>query len=114
MLKLTPAETDRQTKNYNYIEAISKLPTCFTSAELRPIVAKARIHFKNALRSTFVVLSDDFQSADAAQDQVADDDHAAEADGNDDGPLAPATAASRKRTRPESGLTRPDSQHAQF
>ena len=65
MIKLTPPDTskDRRVKNYTYIEAITKLPTSFTSAELRPILARARVHFKGKLCQTFVVLNDDLQPA---------------------------------------------------
>ena len=61
MLKITPPETatDKRVKNFTYIEAITKLPTCFTAAELKPILAKAKVHFKSRMRSTFVVLNDD-------------------------------------------------------
>ena len=61
MLKITPPEnsSDRRVRNYTYIDAIKKLPVNFSSAELRPIIAKARVHFPGALRSTFAVLSDD-------------------------------------------------------
>ena len=63
-IKITPPESskDRRVKVFTFIEAIKKLPTSFTAAELRPIVSKARVHFKDKLRQTFVVLSDDMSS----------------------------------------------------
>ena len=61
ILKITPPEdaSDRRVKSFSYMEAIQKLPTQFTESELEPILAKARVHFQGALRSTFVVLNDD-------------------------------------------------------
>ena len=110
MIKLTPPETarDKRVKNFTYIEAIQKLPTNFTSSELRPIITKARVHFKGKLRSTFVVLDDDVQlprdlpSAVVAE-QLAGDGPDEVDDLPDSGepaaPVVPASAA-RKRGRP--------------
>ena len=72
VIKITPAESDKRPKSYNFIEAVTKLPVNFTSSELRPIVAKAKIHFRNSLRSTFIVLSDDyrFEADQADHDEV--------------------------------------------
>ena len=60
-LKITPPEesSDKRVKTYTYIEAIQKLPTHFTEAEVEPIIAKARVHFQGVLKATFVVLDDD-------------------------------------------------------
>lgn len=46
-------------KTFTYMEAIKKLPTCFSSKEVAPIIAKIDPKFRGQLRSTFVVLSDD-------------------------------------------------------
>ena len=115
MIKLTCPETStqRRVKSYNYTEAISKLPTCFTNAELRPIVSKARIHYRGALRSTFGVLSDDFSSATEVTEavvQVLDED-----EGSAPADTAPAPASgqgSRKRALPEAVNSGPGSQRA--
>ena len=118
MLKITLSESDRRTKNYTFIEAVSKLPTCFTASELRPIVAKARTHFKNALRSTFIVLSDDFRfeqaptASDVDDPGVPDDNEAADADPVPSG--QPRSSGTRKRTAPDSGRSAPGSQRARI
>ena len=61
LLRITPPATssDRRIRTFTFIDAIRKLPTNFTTAEVRGIVAKARVHFANKLRSIFVVISDD-------------------------------------------------------
>ena len=61
LMKITPPESsnDRRVKNFTFIEAIQRLPTQFTEAEVEPIISKARVHFSGSLRSTFVVLNDD-------------------------------------------------------
>ena len=123
MLKLTPSDTSVQhrVKSYNYIEAISKLPTSFTAAELKPIIAKARIHFKGSLRVTFAVLDDDYQlvqesEAAPVSDQV--DDPSAPVSGPSSAPSsaphgqgsAPTRVVSRKRNNPDSGSSGPGGQ----
>ena len=109
LLKLTPADTSVQhrVKSYNYIEAISKLPTCFTVSELRPIIAKARIHFRGSLRQIFGVLTDDFMAS-----EVVDVSEVNEVDSGSNGSNAPSTGSdasqvqqrvqqTRKRAAPE-------------
>jgi len=61
MLRLTPPPSakDRRVKVYNYIEAVTKLPTCFTSLELGTIIPKVEAGFSGSLRSVFICLSDD-------------------------------------------------------
>ena len=128
IIKITPPESssDRRVKVFTYIEAISKLPTCFTSAELRPIVAKARVHFKGSLRSTFVVLSDDApqgtaraaapgQPADQAADQPTEPSDADTAEENDDEPESinsSSIRASNSRKRTSATVLGPESQRA--
>ena len=122
-IKITPPESsaDRRVKVYTYIEAIKKLPTSFASSELRPIVAKARVHFKDKLRQTFVVLSDDMslpsvQSSAAAAAQDPDGSSVVDSDGGEeDAPASnPASnSAGRKRARvTENAETASDRQRA--
>jgi len=61
VIRLTPPPdaSDRRVRTMHYIEAIRILPTCFTPAEVRPILSKVDPKFRGKLRSTFVVLSDD-------------------------------------------------------
>ena len=115
MLKITPAESDKRPRSYNYIEAVTKLPVNFTSAELRPIIAKAKIHFRNAIRSTFIVLSDDYRF-EVDQDAVPDqDDHASQDDGSVAGSQQQGRGiGSRKRTAPDPGRSAPGSQRARI
>ena len=111
LLKITPPETvtDRRVKSFNYIEAVSKMPTCFTEAELRPIVAKARVHFRNKLRSTFICLDDDFFSSQPSRSTAVVDlaqapppDAPSEESEAPEELSAPTPNASRKRGPPES------------
>ena len=56
-----PAEAkDKRVRSFNYIEAIQKFPTHFSEDEVEAITRRAFTSFPNKLRSTFVVLSDDF------------------------------------------------------
>ena len=64
------------------------------------------MHFKNALRSAFVILSDDFKDG-ADQD---DSDASAAIDDVQGQHEQGSTAASRKRARTEAAAGRPDSQ----
>jgi len=66
LLRLTPPpeSSDKRVKTFTYIEAVRRLPTNFTSLEVRPILAKIDPQFRGKLRSTFVVLSDDDWSTD--------------------------------------------------
>lgn len=114
MLKITPAGDDRRVKNFTFIDAISKLPTHFTTSEMRPIISKARVHFRGKIRSTFVVLSDDAPSIDATDATDA-------ADGADDeivpepGVDVPAVVRhGRKRANPDAAHPRAGSQRARL
>ena len=124
MIKINPPEgSSRRVLNYTYIEAIQKLNTSFTAAELRPIVAKAKIHFARCMRATFVVLSEDSvvpgnsrdrrdpassaasvppvpvqpQVPEVAPAQVPEADEADDNDGILDVSVSPSATASRKR-----------------
>jgi len=46
-------------QNFTFIDAVKKLPTNFSSSEVRPILLRAGNRFAGRLRSTFVVLDDD-------------------------------------------------------
>ena len=118
LLKITPPETSssKRVKIFNFIEAISKLPTHFTAAEMSPIVTRARIHFKDRIRSTFIVISDDMSSAEprSAQDQaevvqevVQDHDEPGQGQGHGQG-------QGRKRGHPDSTRTTSGSQRARI
>ena len=111
MLKITPPETssEKRVKNFTFIDAISKLPTHFTSSEIRPILTRAKIHFSGKIRATFVVISDDAPSQDQATDTEAEpDDDAPEPDGA----VVDRAQNSRKRVNPESAHVRPGIQRA--
>ena len=117
MLKITPPESasDQRVKNFTYIDAITKLPTCFTESELRPIIAKARVHFRNKLRSTFVVLSDDFSSSDQSRgDATSSSSEVVEVHTVQTGaaPTAPHSTASGSRKRAHGSVGLPESQRA--
>ena len=62
LLKLFPpaASKDKRVRSLNYVEAVQKLPTHFTEAEVESITRRAYASFPNQLRSLFIVLSDDF------------------------------------------------------
>ena len=127
VLKVIPPESasDKRAKSYHFIEAIRKFPTCFTASELRPIYSKARVHFKDRLRQTFVVLDDDFSPASAPSETVtpteAVPDDLVDQDGQEGQVItqaANATAArstappgGRKRTQPGSS-DQPERQRA--
>lgn len=61
VLKLTPppGAKDRRVRTMNFIEAIQKLPTNFTTDEIGTLTKRAALRFPGQLRSLFVVLSDD-------------------------------------------------------
>ena len=61
LLKLTPPPeaTDRRVMTMNFIEAISKLPTAFTSDETKGLLKRISPSLHGSLKSTLVVLTDD-------------------------------------------------------
>jgi hypothetical protein len=61
MLRLTPpsSSSDKKVKVYNFVEAVTKLPTCFTPTELATILPKVEAGFSGSLRAVFICLSDD-------------------------------------------------------
>ena len=61
LLKILPASdtTDKRVQTYNFIEAIEKLPTCFTSSEIKDLLQRISPKLHGSLQSLFVVLSDD-------------------------------------------------------
>jgi hypothetical protein len=61
MLIVLLGSSDTRAKNFNYIEAIKKLPTNFSASDLRPVLLRAGNRFAGKLRATFVVLDDDMK-----------------------------------------------------
>lgn len=61
VLKIIPptGSSDRRTRVYNYIEACRSFPTTFNSADLDPVLRRIHPSLKGAVKSTFIVLSDD-------------------------------------------------------
>ena len=61
LIKITPAPSasDRRTKTFNYVEAVTKLPTNFSPSELEPIMRRINPELYGRIRSLFIVLSDD-------------------------------------------------------
>lgn len=75
ILRLTPPEnsSDKRVQTYTYIEAIRRLPTCFSKEEVQPILSKIDPKFRGKLRSTFVVLcDDDFQESRSSRKRARD------------------------------------------
>jgi len=62
-LHLTPPPDSREKKikRFNFIEAVSKLPTCFSSSEVSTIMKAVGGKFIGKLRSLFVVVNDDMR-----------------------------------------------------
>jgi len=61
VLKLTPPSgvSDRRVKTYTFIDAIQKLPVCFTDQEYADLAKLVGSKFSGRLKSIFVVLDDD-------------------------------------------------------
>ena len=61
LLKLTPPPdvSDRRVQTYNFIEAVTKLPTTFSQAEVDGLVKRISPRLHKDLRSLFIVLSED-------------------------------------------------------
>ena len=54
-----PSSSDRRQKVYNYIQAVSKLPTNIPASELEPILRRINPELCGKVRSLFIILSDD-------------------------------------------------------
>ena len=61
ILKLTPppGASDRRVLTFNFIEAVSKLPTNFTKSEVEGLLRRISPSLHGSLQSLFVVLTDD-------------------------------------------------------
>ena len=61
MIKITPASSasDRRIMQFNYVEAVQKLPCKFSPAEIDPITRRVNPKLAGQIRSIFIVLSDD-------------------------------------------------------
>ena len=61
LLKITPSSdaSDSRTQTYNFIEAIEKLPTCFSGSEIDDLLERLSPKLHGRLKSLFVVVSDD-------------------------------------------------------
>jgi hypothetical protein len=61
ILRITPPPeaTEKRVQTFTYMEAIRRLPTCFTPEETATLMSKIDPKFRGKLRSTFVVISDD-------------------------------------------------------
>ena len=81
MIRITPptSASDRRILNYNYIDAVRKLPCNFTPEEVAPIIRRIRPELVGQVRSVFVVLCDDqfrqqlrqFESRSKSKDSAA-------------------------------------------
>jgi hypothetical protein len=67
MLHLIPAPDSREkrVKRFNFIEAVTRLPTCFSKAEVNSIMKAVGRKFTGQLRSLFIVISDDLRHGSA-------------------------------------------------
>ena len=61
VLKITPSAsaTDKRVQSYSFIEAVEKLPSCFTSSEIDDLLKRISPKLHGRLQSLFVVVSDD-------------------------------------------------------
>jgi len=80
-LHLTPPPDarDKKIKRFNFIEAVNKLPTCFSSSEISIIMKAIGNKFVGKLRSLFVVINDDMRGARASA--IIDDEAVQETSG---------------------------------
>jgi len=102
IIRLTPPpdSSDKRVRTFTYMEAIKNLPTCFSKAEIKPILDKIDPQFKGRLQSTFVVLSDDDVAGRQRGRRDGRSARGPEAEGSD--------AAARKRGRESSPSEAPD------
>ena len=104
VLKLTPPPgvADKRVQSYNFIEAVSKLPTNFSSEEVDGLLKRISPKLYGRLQSLFVVLSDDM-----LKKKVTVKKSTAENKSESESPtsVTPDGAQGRKRARrtPESG-----------
>ena len=61
LIKIVPASSasDRRQKTYNYVQAVTKLNTNLSAAEVEPILRRINPELSGKLRSLFIILSDD-------------------------------------------------------
>ena len=61
MIKIVPAASaaDRRVMNFNYVQAVTKLPCRFSPSDLEAITRRINPRLQGQIRSLFIVLSDD-------------------------------------------------------
>lgn len=56
-----PGARDKKVKRFTFIEAVTRLPTCFSSSEIDTIMKAVGSKFAGKLRSIFVAITDDMR-----------------------------------------------------
>ena len=104
MIKITPASSasDRRIKNFNYVQAVRKLPFTFSATEIEPILRRINPELSGKIRSLFIILSDDaFRKILRARKAASD--AASSASGQAE--VAPASSEFESTSRSESRST---------
>ena len=103
MLKLTPPSTasDKRVQSFNFIEAVTKLPTAFKSDEIEGLLKRISPHLHSSLRELFVVVSSDMvKSKKGAKALTSAPETPPPASGSPNTSGSSGSSGSRRRKRP--------------
>ena len=102
LLKLTPppSSSDKRVLSFNFIEAITKLPTSFTKEEIEGLIKRISPSLHGSLRPLFVVINDDMLKHRSIRKRSAP----ASAPGAASTSPAPATSGSESEFRTPEGV----------
>ena len=107
VLKLTPPPgvADKRVQSFNFIEAVSKLPTNFTAEEVESLLKRISPKLHGRLQSLFIVLSDDMLKKKTYSKKSAAQPHDGPSESDSPPSTTPEGGARRKRPlrTPEAG-----------
>lgn len=102
LLKLFPSQdaSDKRVMTFNFIEAISKLPTCFTSEETSGLLKRISPRLHTCLREVFVVVTQDALRRAGPRSQARSTESTANTSASDSSPSSGPSRGSKKRRAP--------------
>ena len=108
VLKLTPppGASDRRVQSYNFIEAVTKLPTTFTPDEIEGLLRRISPHLHGSMREIFIVVSPDMLPRNSKNSKKKSTGAANVSTGSESSPASGGTpegsqaTGSRRRKRP--------------
>ena len=113
VLKLFPPSeaSDSRTMTMNFIEAVQKLPKCFTQEEIDGVIGRISPRLHHKMRSLFVVVSEDMLKKKPRQKRAVEVESDADSEIVEvtDGPSGQSDAPNRRKRPPSTPASAPSS-----